>query len=112
MAPLLGQGQAAAASGCCRGGSKAGEVLRIEVLGLSPQPPLLGPRPSIPFSIEEGAYFQEKDDAQQSFSARPRVAAAFDPLHSLVATPIIAAGPHVRPGPFNGRLEAILLQLD
>jgi len=44
------------------------------------------------------------------FSARPRVAAVFAPLHSLAATPVIAAGPEHRPGPFSGRPEAILLQ--
>ena len=45
----------------------------------------------------------------EEFSARPRVAAVFTPLHSLATTPVIAAGPKHRPGPFSGRPEAILL---
>jgi len=82
--PSLDKEGQAAAGGCCRGGSKAVRVSESYTLG---QPPLLGPRLSIPSSVEEGAYFHERIGSRMKlFSNFERQEGLFSKLKAAVAS--------------------------
>ena len=75
MAPLLGQGGAASSQRLLPGWFETRWSLRIETQGLSLQPPLLGPWPSVPSSVEEGTRFSGDSRMPRGGTARITMAA-------------------------------------